>query len=101
MIHVLMDEGQLVGVVEGIDTPSVIEATRKVDEAFRKLADRADPLYLEQQLCEALGMPWDRFIQNWHDVLMLYLIQKGATRVDYIPLECVPKNSTGWKKEEG
>lgn len=90
MIHILMDDGELVAVLANVTTQDIEHAVVKVDEVFRKYMDAVPFEKLEQCMCEDLGISYSCTITFWTDVLVALLLDGGATRVEFERHECAP-----------
>lgn len=96
MIHVLMDDGEFIGLIANIDTATVLNAVRVVDVAFREVIDVVPVEELGRAICESIGLPYDQSMVDWRDVLLSHLVKLGGTLVDYFQVECTPpRNSAG------
>ncbi len=96
MIYILIDDGEVVGSIANLTQGQIEEATRKVDQAFRRWLDQvpAEGDLLERRMCEDLGIPFDNAITDWQDVLLTYLEQMGATFVEHRLIPAVPKRES-------
>lgn len=90
MFHVLRDGEDLVAILANVETEVVKDAIAKVDASFRKLIDEVGDDIVEP-MCKDLGVEYRELMTEWTDVLVALLKQAGATEVDYIWHECVPK----------
>jgi hypothetical protein len=93
MFHVLKDENQIVAILANIETEQVQDAIAKVDKVFTSLIDEVSNEDLPCAMCEALGIAHSILIDEWTDVLVALLVDGGATEVEYLWHECVPRES--------
>lgn len=99
MLHILMDEGEVVGVVANTTPEQITAAVSSVDAALRKWID-VDIQNLEQRMCEDLGIAYSNSIADYNDVLLALLVEGGATLVEHQIHETVPPFQSAGRTEE-
>lgn len=91
MIYAIVDEGELVDLVEGLDEATINDLIVKVDQAFGRVIDRHPTGdNLNEKLCEDLGIPYEN-MGGWDEVLVAYLCSCGGRRVEHRKIEAVPQ----------
>lgn len=83
MIHILVDEGEIVSALSNVDTETISWARSACDESFRRWVD-THPFDVAERMCRDLGIPFSPSIEGYNDVLVALLIDCGATEVDYM-----------------
>lgn len=90
MIYVIENGEDVLGLVANVERSVVDDCVHRVDICFRNYVDQVPNEMLPAAMCADLGIPFDKSISDWADVLFALLRSKGASEVDFTEVKAIP-----------